>query len=181
MNISELVIATRNRGKLREFRQLLANTGSKILGLEDLGIGEDFEETGSSFVENARLKARNYSLLTDIPVLGDDSGLEVVALGGRPAYEGPLDSFLWPLDIGIHRFYTDQPPSQDGGPPPKEFSPSDMVLVEVTPADVSPGSNYRTGFYSSPYSPKAVVARLGPPYQEGREVGSANAAATTRR
>jgi XTP/dITP diphosphohydrolase len=94
MNISRLVIATRNRGKLREFRQLLANTGSKILGLEDLGIGEDFEETGSSFVENARLKARNYSLLTDLPVLGDDSGLEVVALGGRPGihsarYAGP--------------------------------------------------------------------------------------------
>jgi len=105
----------------------------------------------------------------------------LVALGGRPAYEGPLDSFLWPLDIGIHRFYTDQPPSQDGGPPPREFGPSDLVLVEVTPADVSPGSNYRAGFYTSPYSPKAAVARLGPPYQERRDAGSANAAATARR
>jgi len=94
MNISQLVIATRNTGKLREFCQLLAHTGWKILGLEDVGIGEDFEETGSSFVENARLKARNYSLRTGLPVLADDSGLEVSTLGGRPGihsarYAGP--------------------------------------------------------------------------------------------
>ena len=105
----------------------------------------------------------------------------LIALGSRPAYEGPLDSLLWPLDIGIHRFYTDQPPSQNSGPPPKEFSPSDMVLVEVTPADVGPESSYKVGFYSSPYSPKAAIARLGPPYQERREAGSANAEATARR
>lgn len=112
----------------------------------------------------------------------------LVALGGRPAYEGPLDSFLWPLDIGLHRFYTQEPLSPDPGLPlqdtelsPEDFAPSDMVLVEVTPADVTTGSNYRVGFYSSPYSPKATIARLGSPYQTGRAVESANAAATARR
>ncbi|MGH7964254.1 MAG: hypothetical protein ACRERD_20930 [Candidatus Binatia bacterium] len=88
----------------------------------------------------------------------------LVALGGRPAYEGPLDSFLWPLDIGLHRFYTPGPLSQEMAPPPEEFTPDDMVLVEVTPADMAAGSNYRAGFYSSPYSPTASVSRLGPPY-----------------
>jgi hypothetical protein len=86
----------------------------------------------------------------------------LVALSGRPAYEGPLDSFIWPLDIGLHRFYTEGPLSQDTDPFPKEFNPDDMVLVEVTRADATAGSNYCVGFYSSPYSPKAAIARLGP-------------------
>lgn len=105
----------------------------------------------------------------------------LVVLGTRPAYEGTLDSFIWPLDLGLHRFYTEGPLSLDNQPPPKEFARGDMVLVEVTPADIAPGSNYRVGFYSSPYSPQAVVARLGPPYQDAGDGGSANAAATTRR
>ena len=87
----------------------------------------------------------------------------LVALAGRPAYEGPLDSFIWPLDIGLHRFYTEGPLSQGTAPLPREFNPDDMVLVEVTRADVTAGSNYCVGFYSSPYSPTAAIARLGPP------------------
>lgn len=94
MQISTLVIATRNPGKLREFRSLLAETGLKILGLTDLPIQSNCEETGLSFAENARLKAVSYSLHTELPVLADDSGLEVPALGGVPGihsarYVGP--------------------------------------------------------------------------------------------
>jgi hypothetical protein len=87
----------------------------------------------------------------------------LVALGGRPVYEGPLDSFIWPLDIGLHRFYTEGPLAQDSELLSTEFIPEDMVLIEVTPADVAQGTNYRVGFYSSPYSPKTAIARLGPP------------------
>jgi hypothetical protein len=105
----------------------------------------------------------------------------LVALGNRPAYEKPLDTLIWPLDIGLHRFYTTGPLYQDTEPPPKDFAHGDMVLVEVTPVDVTAGSNYCVGFYSSPYSPKAAAARLGPPYQDGREAEGANVAATTRR
>jgi len=90
----------------------------------------------------------------------------LVALGGRPAYEGDLEQFIWPLDIGLHRFYTIGPLTEDTEPPPQEFVHGDMVLVEVAPEDVTAGSNYRVGFYSSPYSPKAAISRLGPPYQE---------------
>jgi hypothetical protein len=78
-------------------------------------------------------------------------------------YEGPLDSFIWPLDIGLHRFYTEGPLAQDSVLLPTEFTHEDMVLIEVTPADVAQGTNYCVGFYSSPYSPKAAIARLGPP------------------
>lgn len=86
-------------------------------------------------------------------------------LGGRPAYEGSLDALLWPLDIGLHRFYIPGPLSPDSEPLAQEYLPEDMVLVEVTPIDMEAGTNYRVGFYSSPYSPKAAIARLGPPYQ----------------
>ena len=92
----------------------------------------------------------------------------LIALGGRPAYEGPLDSFIWPLDIGLHRFYTEGPLFPDTEPLPPEFLPQDMVLVEVTPADISPGTNYQVGFYSSPYSPRTAIARLGPPRQQSK-------------
>jgi XTP/dITP diphosphohydrolase len=82
--MTEIVIATRNKGKLREFRSFLAAAGWEVLGLADVGISVDAEETGSTFSENARQKALKYSLETDLPVLADDSGLEVFALAGRP-------------------------------------------------------------------------------------------------
>jgi hypothetical protein len=88
-----------------------------------------------------------------------------VALGGRPAYEGELEKLIWPLDIGLHRYLGTDAPVQDEGPPPAEFAPNDKVLLEVTTADLTAGTNYRVGFYSSPYSPKAVIARLGEPYR----------------
>lgn len=89
----------------------------------------------------------------------------LVTLGGKPVYEGPLDSFIWPLDIGLHRYYTEGPLAHEDEPLPAEFSPNDMVLVEVSAGDIVPGTNYRVGFYSSPYSPKATIARLGTPGQ----------------
>ena len=76
-----------------------------------------------------------------------------------------LEKLIWPLDIGLHRYYTAGPLVEDAAPPPTEFAHHDMVLLEVTSADVTAGSNYQVGFYSSPYSPKAAISRLGVPYQ----------------
>jgi XTP/dITP diphosphohydrolase len=97
--LKTIVVATRNRGKQREFRDLLAPLGSTILSLGDLSIEADPEESGTTFAENARLKAIAYSRHTEFPVLADDSGLEVAALGGKPgifsaryAGEGASDS-----------------------------------------------------------------------------------------
>ena len=94
-----IVIATRNQGKWLEFRSLLLPLRSEILSLSDLSINEEFEETGQTFAENARIKSLGYSRLIPFPVVADDSGLEVTALGGRPgvhsaryAGAGALDS-----------------------------------------------------------------------------------------
>ncbi len=97
--MNPLVLATRNAGKLKEFRELLQPLNNEILSLADLSIDSDFEEIGNSFAENARLKAFFYSKLTTLPVLADDSGLEVEALEGRPGihsarYAGPGASDL---------------------------------------------------------------------------------------
>ena len=79
----EVVLASGNRGKLRELQQVLATTGLEWRLQSDLGIA-DAEETGKSFVENALLKARHASAASGLPALADDSGLCVDALGGRP-------------------------------------------------------------------------------------------------
>ncbi|MBX0327602.1 XTP/dITP diphosphatase [Oscillochloris sp. ZM17-4] len=80
----ELLIATHNPGKLREFAAIFAGLGLTLRTLDDLGITEDVEETGATFEENARLKAEGYAALSGLPTLADDSGLEVAALGGAP-------------------------------------------------------------------------------------------------
>jgi len=82
--MKQLVIATRNAGKLREFRGLMLPLECEVLSPADLAIDADFEESGNTFADNARLKALAYSQLTALPVVADDSGLEVEALGGRP-------------------------------------------------------------------------------------------------
>ena len=92
--MKQLVIATRNSGKLREFRELLLPLKTEVLSLADVRVDTEFEESGNTFAENARLKAIGYSRLVQFPVLADDSGLEVEALGGRPGihsarYAGP--------------------------------------------------------------------------------------------
>jgi XTP/dITP diphosphohydrolase len=80
----ELLIATHNPGKLREFAAIFAGLGLTLRTLDDLGISQDVEETGATFEENARLKAEGYMALSGLPTLADDSGLEVAALNGAP-------------------------------------------------------------------------------------------------
>jgi XTP/dITP diphosphohydrolase len=82
--MKRLLVATMNPGKIREIAQALDASGIEVLGLDQLGDVEDVEETGQTFEANARLKAEAYSLLTELPVLADDSGIEVDALGGDP-------------------------------------------------------------------------------------------------
>lgn len=82
--MSQLLIATRNRGKLREYAALFQNLNMQLYTLEDVGIETDIEETGTTFAENARLKAEGYMHMSGLPTLADDSGLEVAALNGEP-------------------------------------------------------------------------------------------------
>jgi XTP/dITP diphosphohydrolase len=80
---ARLVLATGNAGKLRELRAILAPWRVEVLPLSEF-TDSSAEETGSSFVENAILKARFAAKAAGLPAIADDSGLEVDALGGAP-------------------------------------------------------------------------------------------------
>jgi XTP/dITP diphosphohydrolase len=91
--MQDIVVATGNKGKLKEINQVLNPCGLRALGQAEFAITE-VEETGLTFVENAILKARNASKHTGKPALADDSGLEVDYLNGAPGiysarYAGP--------------------------------------------------------------------------------------------
>ena len=79
-----MVIATNNQHKMDEFRQMLAPYGYEVKSLSDLHIDMDVEETGSTFEENALLKARALYHKIQMPVFADDSGFAVNALHGEP-------------------------------------------------------------------------------------------------
>jgi XTP/dITP diphosphohydrolase len=83
MHGQRVVLATGNPGKLRQFSELLDGSGLVLVRQSDFGI-EPPPETGSTFLENSLIKARNAAQLTGLPAIADDSGLEVDALGGRP-------------------------------------------------------------------------------------------------
>jgi XTP/dITP diphosphohydrolase len=78
-----LVVATGNRHKLAEIEHALAGLPFELVAQGDLGLAEA-DETATTFVENAMLKARQASRLSGLPALADDSGLMIDALGGRP-------------------------------------------------------------------------------------------------
>lgn len=81
--MSRVVLASGNRGKLAELRELLGGLGLELIAQGELGVG-DAEETGLSFVENALIKARHATRTTGLPAIADDSGICVDALGGAP-------------------------------------------------------------------------------------------------
>jgi XTP/dITP diphosphohydrolase len=80
----ELVLATNNPGKVREFRRLLRDCGFAVRTPAELGFALEVEETGARYTENALLKARAFADAAGMLALADDSGIEVDALGGRP-------------------------------------------------------------------------------------------------
>lgn len=82
--MNRIVLATKNKGKIKEMCELLAPMNIEVLSLADFPPVDDAEENGATFAENAMLKARYYFAHTGTPCLADDSGLEVDALGGRP-------------------------------------------------------------------------------------------------
>ena len=78
------VLATANPGKIQEMREILTELGIEFVTREELGIDLEIEETGSTFRENALLKAKAICDITGLPAISDDSGLMVDALDGEP-------------------------------------------------------------------------------------------------
>ena len=86
--MQDLLLGTRNPGKLREFHELLEDMDSRaslrLLEPGQVGLFDDVPETGSTYLENALIKAQTYSKTSGLVTLADDSGLEVDVLSGRP-------------------------------------------------------------------------------------------------
>ncbi len=83
-NRLRLLIASANKGKVAEYRALLNGLDCELLSLADVGLDGDIPETGTTFEENARIKAVECAARSKLVTLADDSGLEVEALGGEP-------------------------------------------------------------------------------------------------
>lgn len=82
--MKKILIGTTNEGKVNDFKQLLENEQIQVLSLRDLDNAIDVEETGTTFAENAILKAETLSRYYNQIVIADDSGLEIEALNGKP-------------------------------------------------------------------------------------------------
>lgn len=80
----KIVFATGNAGKVKEIRMILADLGMEVLSMKEAGIRLDIEEDGTTYEENALIKARAVAAYTDAIVMADDSGLEVDALNKEP-------------------------------------------------------------------------------------------------
>ena len=82
--MKKIIFATGNQDKMREIREILGDLNTEILSLKDAGIVLDVEENGTTFEENAMIKARAAAEKTDAIVLADDSGLEIDCLNKEP-------------------------------------------------------------------------------------------------
>ncbi|WP_076004196.1 XTP/dITP diphosphatase [Dehalogenimonas formicexedens] len=108
---AELLLATNNKGKLNEYRELLAGCGFRLVTPSDKGIVTEVAETGNSFADNAALKARALAKASGLLTLADDSGLEVDALGGEPGvrsarYAGDNATDTGRIDLLLRRLET---------------------------------------------------------------------------
>lgn len=83
-NKKTLLIATNNKGKLLEYKDLLKGLDLDLISPQDIGLSIEVQEIGETYLENASLKAKTFSLASGLTALADDSGLEVDLLGGRP-------------------------------------------------------------------------------------------------
>ena len=108
----KLILASNNKGKVEEFREILAGTGIEVIPQREAGCDFEVDETGETFEENAFLKAEAAMKATGLPAVSDDSGLEVDALGGAPGvhsarYTGNHDDTRAAVDVGGILILTD--------------------------------------------------------------------------
>ncbi len=82
--MQKLLIATTNKGKIKELSKFLKYLPIELVSLMDVGITQEVEETGTTYEENSRLKAVVYAKLSGLPAVSDDGGLEIAALNGEP-------------------------------------------------------------------------------------------------
>lgn len=105
--MNEIIIATNNKGKLKEFNEILNEYNIKCLGLEDIGFNDDIVEDGATFKGNALIKAKTIFDYTNKPVVSDDSGLCVTSLNNAPGIHSArymnLETFDEKMDYIINQ------------------------------------------------------------------------------
>ncbi|MBI4991699.1 MAG: non-canonical purine NTP pyrophosphatase [Candidatus Harrisonbacteria bacterium] len=160
-----IVIATHNPGKILEYKAILKELPFKLLMLNDLNIDDEPEENGRTFEENAVKKAEFYSRFTDLPVLAEDSGLEIDCLNGEPG----VFSRRWPgykatdkelIDLALRKLRG--VPAENRGAQFRvavalKLSPQSKVvtaegilrgrILETPSANMIPGFPFRSLFY----------------------------------
>ena len=95
----EIILATNNKHKLKEVREILSPHNIIVYGLNDLNLKpEEVDENGKNYAENALIKAKSVQALTKMPVISDDSGLEIMALNNEPG----LHSARYATSLGGH-------------------------------------------------------------------------------
>ena len=135
MNIGpKIVVASGNAGKVREIARLLAHLDVEVVPQADLGV-DDADETGTTFEENAIIKARHAAAATGLPAIADDSGLAVDALDGAPGvysarYAGPHAG----ADDNINKLLS----ALDGIAPEKRSAAFHCVACYLGAADAEP-------------------------------------------
>ena len=82
--MKKVVFATKNKGKIREINEIFKSENVEVVSMEEIGVNIDIEETGTTFEENAIIKAKELKKYCDEIVLADDSGLEIDALDKKP-------------------------------------------------------------------------------------------------
>lgn len=85
--MQKVLLATTNKGKIKELSRLLQDLPITLVSLTDVGITQEIEETGDTYEENSRLKAVEYAKLAGLPAVSDDGGLEIAALNGEPGVQ----------------------------------------------------------------------------------------------
>lgn len=124
-----LLIATNNRGKVREYRDILGDLPLELVFPADIGVDLEVEETGATYEENARLKATTFAQASGLATLADDSGLEVDALGGEPGVRS--HRYAHGSDADRYRALLER---LEGVPPEERTARFRCVIVIATPA-----------------------------------------------
>ena len=191
---SRLLVATTNAGKIREIRRVLDKTGVTLTTLADLPPIAEPEETGATFAENARLKARYYAEASGLPTVAEDSGLAIDAIDGRPGVQSaryPGATYAEKF-ANLYRELAGQPPpwrarfvsalafvDQASGNGPVAFECEGVVEGEVTAAPRGTnGFGYDPIFFYRPYgktlgeatdAEKLVVSHRGQAFRQFRD------------
>ena len=133
MNSRRVVLASGNAGKLREFSELLGASGLTLVRQSELGIVPP-PETGTTFLDNALIKARNAARASGLPAIADDSGIEVDALGGAP---GVYSARYAGEDAGDEANLAKLLAALEGLPPERRSARYRCVIVFVAHAEDS--------------------------------------------